>query len=267
MRTLPITFGAALLACIGGIAPTTANTLAVSFADAPTGWSVDRYAPDSFSNIGVFAGRTDVLGISIGPNGNFGSRTAGFNSSFYNTQGMSQSISGGAGSSISLDLYVDASWATASSGFRRTDMWGVVNDASKSIVDYPIIGYTNNDNGFAGFRVYNDQTGSWLDLKSTAAAVNYGAWNSLAINFTGSDFIYDVNGVQVADLAADPTAVSFSSVIMQGYNCNSDPSITNLTCNAYTADWAVPEPATLPLMLAGLGLVALQRRRSAAARG
>jgi hypothetical protein len=266
MRTFPMTFGAALLACMGSIAPAMATNVSPSFVDAPVGWSVDRYAPDSFSDIGTFAGRADVLAIGIGASGNFANRPGAFQSTFNDTQGMSHPISGGTGSTLSKDLYVDPAWATASNGFRRTDMWGVVTDAFGVVVDYTIIGYTNNDQnnqGFAGFRVYDDHTGLWHDLIDTA--VNYGAWNSLAITFTDNGFIFDVNGVQVADRAADPTASSFSSVIMQAYNCN-DPSITGLVCNAYTADWAVPEPATLPLILGGLGLVALLRRRSVTAR-
>lgn len=71
------------------------------FDNAPTGWSVDRYAPDSFADIGTFAGRNDVLGIGIGPNGNSANRAPGQQGTFYNTQGMSHAAPGGTGDALS----------------------------------------------------------------------------------------------------------------------------------------------------------------------
>jgi hypothetical protein len=37
-----------------------------SFAGAPAGWTVDRFAPLSFSDVGTYQGKSDVLGIGIG---------------------------------------------------------------------------------------------------------------------------------------------------------------------------------------------------------
>ena len=55
------------------------------FSNVPTGWTVDRYAPDSFSNVGSYQGLNNVLGIGIGPNGATSNRTAGYQANFYST--------------------------------------------------------------------------------------------------------------------------------------------------------------------------------------
>src|SRR5262249_32383322 len=78
-----------------------ATELMPGFANVPTGWTTDRYNPDSFSNVGSYAGRNDVLGIGIGPNGAAANRPAGQSSQFYDTQGMQHAVSGGTGDSIS----------------------------------------------------------------------------------------------------------------------------------------------------------------------
>ena len=49
-----------------------------SFSNVPAGWSVDRYAPASFTNVGAFQGRTDVLGIQISSAGDLANRPGGY---------------------------------------------------------------------------------------------------------------------------------------------------------------------------------------------
>ena len=64
-----------------------------SFDNAPAGWSVDRYAPASFADVGVFQGRDNVLGIGIDSSTNSANRPGGQSATFYNTQGMKSLIS------------------------------------------------------------------------------------------------------------------------------------------------------------------------------
>ena len=175
-----------------------ADIITPDFAGVLTGWArPDRYAPSSFSDVATFQGRNNVLGISISSAQSLPNRPAGQNSTFYNTQGDGYQFSSlqGAGSVLSADLYVSSAMGNANNGAIRTDMWGVMNGGN----DYPIIGFANTPNsdgsGSTGghFQVYDGNTG-WVELGTT---VNYNAWNSLSIDFTGTSYVYSINGTEV----------------------------------------------------------------------
>jgi len=73
------------LACIlFGVSAASANDITPDLVGG--GWVVDRYAPDSFNNVGTFEGRNNVLGLGISEADGFGNR-GGQNSTFYATQG------------------------------------------------------------------------------------------------------------------------------------------------------------------------------------
>jgi len=212
------------------------------FATAPTGWTTDRYDPTSFSNVGTYQGRDNVLGIGITSAGDLANRPAGYQSTFYNTQGLQHALSGGAGSVLSADLYIPSSWGNGADGNVRTDMWGIMNDGAPipSVTDYPIIGFSNYG-GAARFR-YWDKT-AWVDL---GTAVNYDSWNSLSFTYTGSSYVYSINGSEVATATPETGTLGFQAVIMQAYNF-ADPDISGAVPVDYTANWSntpVPEPST-----------------------
>ena len=261
----------ATLAFAPGIAG--AAELMPSFANVPTGWSTDRYNPDSFTNIGTVNGRSNVLGIGIGPNGAFANRPPAYQSQFYDTQGMGHSISGGSGNSLSAGLYIPSSWLNSANGVVRTDMWGVMNSGTfNAITDYPIIGFTNHGaSGYVGLQVWDDNlnlgSGGWVELGTT---IDQNAWNDLSIAFTGAAFDYYVNRSEVYSQVNDFGSLDFQGVIMQAYNFDDSSDFPGVNAVPYTANWSntpVPEPSSLPLLCAGLvGLAVLSRfKRSSGA--
>lgn len=256
MRNFAIMLALFCFAIFGNASP-----IMPSFDGAPGGgWMTDRYQPNVFADIGTFQGRDDVLRIGIDAAQGLGNR-GGQNSQFYNTQGMQYLVSGGAGSVLAADLWIPEEWASEANGSRRTDMWGIMQDSTSAVSGYPILGFTNYG-GVGMFRAWDDSgSGSWQILSDS---VQYGAWNSLAIVFTGTDYEFYVNGTKSWTNPVSGGTVAFKGLIMQAYNFNGDSSISGVTANGtgnYDANWAnanaseVPEPGTI--LLSGLGLLAL----------
>ncbi len=256
-------FATLLMAAFGASLPG-ASIIMPDFADAPAGWTVDRYAPDSFADIGTFEGREDVLGITISTDDGLSSRPAAYQSTFYNTQGMQYVLTGGAGSLLSAALYIPSAWTDPSDpgyGSYRTDMWGVMTDGS-SVTDYPIIGFTNYG-GAPRYRIWEENLDDWVDLDTPVQA---NSWTDFGILFTGTSYIYLINGTPVYTDTTVNGSTAFSAMIMQAYNFAGDPSISGAQARNYTAFWsnaAVPEPGCWAMFAGGLGLLVFRRRRRA----
>lgn len=228
------------------------------FGDVPTDWTTDRYEPNSFSNVGTYQGRSDVLGIGISDAQGAANRPGGQQGTFYNTQGRKSLISGGAGSVLAADVFIPEAWGDESKGSVRTDMWGTMQNGTGGVSSYPIFGFANTG-ATPRLQVYDGDGTGWITIGTSIA---YDAWTSLSLEFTGSSFVYRVNGVVVHTDNTVNGTTGFKEVIMQAYNFN-DASLTGVTPSNYTAYWAntavVPEPSTIvagalagiPLLLAG----------------
>ena len=145
------------------------------FAGVPTGWVTDQYDPHSFSNVGTFQGRSNVLGIEITSAQGLNDRPAAYQSAFYNTQGRQYALTGGAGSTISADLWIPDSWGTAP-GLCEDRHVGT-HDGRYEVTGYPIIGFTNFG-GAARYRVW-DRYGAGLGRLSVVA---FDAWTAFVID-------------------------------------------------------------------------------------
>jgi len=263
-----------VLKSIGGLAAAL-FTLAVHAAPVlpsltGAGWTQDRYDPASWSNVGTYQGRNNVLGIGIDSTTNATARPIGQQGTFYNTQGRQIGIMGVAGDSIAADLFLDSSWLASTAGFVRTDLWGRSNAPTETGVTYPIIGFTNFG-GAARLRVFDSDTGGWVNLATDLSGL-FGTWVSLEIEALANGYEYSVNGsVVYTDITLGSAGNGFNTGFLQAYNFN-DPLLQISNNAAYTARWSdsvrnqVPVPGTLAL--AGLALTMLgaaSRRRKLAA--
>jgi len=212
-----------------------AGAIMPDFVTLPFGWTVDRYEPAAFEDVGSFEGRENVLGITIDESTGQFARPSGQQDLFYATQGRQYTFSpmAGPGSVVSADLFIPATWGDSANGHVRTDIWGTMVDSSDEVSAYPIIGFSNYG-GAPRLRVWDGDLG-WVDLSDT---VNYDAWTAFAIELLADSSInFYVNGELVYTDPSTEASAAFKNVIMQAYNFD-HTSIVNPNLVPYTAHWS-----------------------------
>lgn len=262
---LLLTCSTVLLTLLGANA---AIDITPSFDNAPAGWVTDRYAPNSFGDIGSFQGRDNVLRVGISSAEGANVRPGSFSSSFYNTQGAKTSLTGGPDSVLSADLYIPASWASQANGSVSVGLWGVMQDNLAAVSGYPILGFSNYDpanNSNARFRWWEDTIGSYTEL---TVPVLYDQWNSLSIKFTGSAYDFYINGNLVGTDSTANGSIGFKEMILNSYNFSGAGLAGSVAAN-YEVNWSntpVPEPSTylagaLLLLPFGASTIRIMRKK------
>lgn len=210
----------------------------------PDAWFSDRRAPAEFDSEMFLGDKRLQIGISTN---HYDSGNA-----FYNTQGRKYDILVAPGGSMEAQLYIPSDWATSP---RRSDLWATGSATDPGVATaYMIFGFTSLT-GAPTLRVFDSDSG-WVNLPTP---IIYDQWVTLRMEFTGSAFVYSINGsVVFTDTGVNGTT-QFHDVMLQAYNANEN----------YSAHWdnlvvdtaIVPEPATLGCVLALGGFVMGRRWR------
>lgn len=234
------------------------------------GWTTDRYAPASWTNVGAYQGRSNVLGIGINDSTNAANRPAGQQGAFYNTQGRQIAVGGAVGDSIAADLFLDVNWANPQAGFVRSDLWGRSGTLpAEADATYAIIGFTNFGTAGSRLRVWDaNSAGGWVNLAFDVSGL-FGSWVSFEIESLASGYNYFVNGTLVyTDTSIASPSGAFTNGYLQAFNFN-ETSVGVTGNPAYVVHWSdpqrngVPLPGTLALTGLALGLlVGFGKRRT-----
>lgn len=224
------------------------DPVTLSNTQAAGTWYTDRYAPAGFQS-GVFFDGGNRLRQTISSADSANNRPGAYSGSFYDTQGRKFDLASGT-TSLSIDLYVDASWET--SGRRMAGLWGTGFDAGAAVSGYPIVEFFSNGSTGA-FRAWNTQNGTWQTI-GLPSGFAYNAWTTLEISLSGGMWNYTVGDLTWSITAG--TSVEIGNVILQGHN-----TTTGVDYDIYWDNLTSEIPAPGALALLGMGGLLSNRRR------
>ncbi len=208
---------------------------------SPGLWYADRKAPATFQAT-IFNGRTALdIGVNAGDYDP--------NNAFYNTQGRKYYLTGASqGSFVSAQLYIPTSWENTPVA---PGMWLTAYDNNNAPSGFPIIGFFSDGAGSSYFRVWDDSTG-YVNLLSTP--IQWDAWNTFTISFTGAGFVYDINGTDVYTDTGAVGSTSIANVMFESKNfgVSYDAYWTQLVTPSSTEP--IPEPGPITLLVLGFSL-------------
>jgi hypothetical protein len=205
----------------------------IGATQAPGVWYTDRYAPFGFSSA-VFDG-SPRLKHSIDASACSPCRPPGFTSPFYDTQGRKYDTPGA--QSMTIDLYVPASWATT--GRRMAGFWGTGFNALNAVSGFPIIEFTSGPDGsgvprFRGWDSTVLPSGAWVDM-GLPTGFTYNRWYTLKIDLVAGNWVYRVGDLNLSVSAG--TSVQIANVILQGHN-----NTAGVTYDIYWDNFATNHP-------------------------
>lgn len=252
------------------------------------GWSVDRYAPSSFTSA-LTPGGQSALTLTVSSADDLNNRAAGYNTTFYNTQGFSQAVNGLSGAwSYSASLYISSAMLAGTAGPASDELWAGTSDGTPGNQSgFYIMGFTSGMDSRAytasavnssQISLWDDTTGTWSYYSTAGLGLTADGLNQFNISYDGGSTVnFSVNGNIVgsqgsAITSQDPDVNNFTTAYLESYNYFGNGSAPE--SGTSTAQWtgvnavtAVPEPSSVAL--AGLGgffaLFGVNRfRRSAA---
>lgn len=211
------------------------STVVTSAAQAPDVWYVDRYAPGVFEN--AFFDGDNRLRQGVQAADNQANRPASFATGFYNYQGRKFDVGmGGIPASVSIDLYVDSTWASGT----RAGIWTTMSNGNLTfpIIEYCVDGDNGDGNGptYTGFRYWQSGIG-WTATTFVNAPTD--EWYSLEIELTPTtvNFSIDDTNIGVVDnLGADMIDNVILNVHNEGTAGDYDVYWDNFTTGP---EWAV----------------------------
>lgn len=183
-------------------------------------WNTDRYAPDTVAVLPMQYGRSNVLHIAFGPNGDAANR-GGLNGSFWQYQGIQAptNLPGGTEAFYQIDMWIPTGWATNIPGGSLQDgaapnnylatiianrthvdasLWAEIPaNAPPGLGAYPTWGFLNDElySGTSTPDVMIFDTENGTIINPGPGPVSYGTWNTLRMEYRDTQMLFFINGV------------------------------------------------------------------------
>jgi hypothetical protein len=225
MKMYAIGANSAIRALAGGVSlialASAAHAVTPPFSYGGLTWTTDRYTPDNIQILGTHNGKSNVLQLGFGPLGEAEAR-GGLNGSFWQYQGIAAqtNLPGSRHSFLTMSMWVPTAWgvnvpggslqdvnapnnylATIINGGTNThvdaSMWGEIPSAAPpGFGAYPTWGFLNDaqlTGSTPDMYLFDGEVGNLA--QRGAGTVNYGAWNTLSMEYRDTEVRFFLNGV------------------------------------------------------------------------